>query len=1075
LTEKPEARDCLRDLFLTDPFEDKNALKRKKGDRATGTCEWILGTEELTAWLAPGQTEGPQNQNTRILWLYGNPGTGKSTMAIFLAEELSDAFLETDGKTLAYFFCDSGFDNRKTATSIVRGLLLQLVQQHPQLLHYLLPKYNERGAELFKSFDALWTIFMAVAADDKTGRKYCIIDALDECDRESQEALLRQFEATFQGPNCTPNIRILVTSRPYPEIPEHLDRFAKEDLASFAQAKEDVTRCIEERVADLARRKHYTSKVVRQITDILTEKAEGTFLWVGLASEELKDVPSKDAVQVLQNMPSGLHSLYKKLLDTALERQGARPEVICRILSCVVVCLRPLSLLEFSEACQLYQEEEDTETRMQFTREQIASCRLMVIIQDEKVLLLHQSVKDYLLGAGAGFFINTLEAHAHLAYRCVDLLIEQFYGSGDSENSFSNYADLYWADHARMAEAEFEINDQQADFFGAHSPCREQWLQRLRSEHRLRLDGYRDIPRRFSVLHVAAWWGIPALIRNLFRGGHQYDAEKPEGLVDINWVDASRMTPIEQAAWAGHLNVFSILLSLGSEAGTQTLEAAAGNVNNGKEFMQLLFDQRGDQITITEEVLKAAAGNYMDGKEVMALLLDRRGDQITITEEVVKAVAGNYGDGKEVMALLLDRRGGQVTITEEVVSIIAGRFDKKVMALLLDRQGDQVTITEEVVKAAAGNGESGKEVMALLLDRRGDLVTITEEVVKTAAGNGESGKEVMALLLDRRGDQVAITEEVVKTAAGNPFNGKEVMALLLDRRGGQVTTTEEVVKTAAGNPFNGKEVMALLLDRQGDQVTITEEVVKAAAGNPFNGKEVMALLLDRRGDVVTITEEVVKTAAGNGQSGKEVMALLLDRRGDQVAITEEVVKAAAGNEKSGKEVMALLLDRRGAQITITEGVVRAAATCGQDQVLNLVQQSGHLSVKGGWFCIAQLYDAAKYGDVCRVEQLIHDGTNPDMKNIRGITPLWIAAANGHEAVVQVLAQKTDVDINSTEISGRSPLFRPSWEGNERVAAILVDAGADLDIADVDGETAITVATKNGHANVVRMLGRRSRA
>lgn len=110
LNHKPEARDCLRDLFVTDPFDDKNALKRKKGDRARGTCEWILGIEELTVWLGSEPTADP------LLWLHGNPGTGKSTMAIFLAEELSTSFSSTDGKSLAYFFCDSANDTRKTAS-----------------------------------------------------------------------------------------------------------------------------------------------------------------------------------------------------------------------------------------------------------------------------------------------------------------------------------------------------------------------------------------------------------------------------------------------------------------------------------------------------------------------------------------------------------------------------------------------------------------------------------------------------------------------------------------------------------------------------------------------------------------------------------------------------------------------------------------------------------------------------------------------------------------------------------------------------------------------------------------------
>ncbi|KAM0325461.1 hypothetical protein ACHAQA_007448 [Verticillium albo-atrum] len=119
-----KAEDCLRDMFLTDPYEDMQALKRKKGGRAKGTCDWILKTEELTAWL---RDEAQSTvRPTEIFWIHGNPGTGKSTMSMFLSEALSEGFSKTPTKTLAYFFCDSGYDTRKTATAIVRGLLLQL-------------------------------------------------------------------------------------------------------------------------------------------------------------------------------------------------------------------------------------------------------------------------------------------------------------------------------------------------------------------------------------------------------------------------------------------------------------------------------------------------------------------------------------------------------------------------------------------------------------------------------------------------------------------------------------------------------------------------------------------------------------------------------------------------------------------------------------------------------------------------------------------------------------------------------------------------------------------------------------
>ncbi|WYZ35532.1 hypothetical protein EsH8_X_000179 [Colletotrichum jinshuiense] len=922
LKQKPDSGACLRDLFVTDPLDDRKALKRKKGDRARGTCEWILGTEELTTWLGSGRTDCLEGPSTQVLWLHGNPGTGKSTTAIFLTEELSKTFATTDWKTLAYFFCDSGFDTRKTATSIVRGLLLQLVQQHPQLLDHVIPKYNERGTKLFNSFDALWTVFMNVAADKSTGVKYCVIDALDECDRESQVTLLQQLKETFQSQKGPANVRILVTSRPYPEIRQHIGEFANKDLASYHEAKQDIAKCIKERTAELAKTKNYTNKVRIQVSNILREKADGTFLWVGLACKELEDIPSKDAVRVLESIPRGLTSLYKRLLDTALE-QSTGTDGVRRILNSVAVCIRPLSMLELSEACQLHLDEDDEQTRLQFTRDQIESCRLMVIVQEDKVLLLHQSVKDFLTGAEAGHFINDLKAHADLAYSCVDTLIKNFHDEKYLYSPLSDYAIEHWPNHGHMAKSEFEVKESQVEFFEIRSNCCHNWLRAYSVRY-----PYRRMGSKSSILHVAAEWGIPALVAYVSRSKNErYNAGDIIKL--LNDKDRWDRTPMERAAGSKSLRVISLLLDLGGDMSAQVVEAAARNENKGKEVMALLLNQRGDQITITKEVVEAAAENHNKdkGKEVITLLLNWQGNQATVTKEIVSTIARRFD--KEVMALLLDHQGDQINITEEVVKAAAGNEEngEEVMALLLDQRGDQITITEEVVKAAAENIFNGEKVMKLLLNRRGDQITITEEIVKAAAGNEENGKEVIALLLDQRGDQITITEEVVKAAVETLSSGEKVIELLLNERGDEITITEEVVKAAAEKMFNGEKVMELLLNRRGDQITITEDVVKAAAGNWLDGKEIMALLLERRGDQITITEEVVKAAVGNS-NGKEVMTLLLDQRGDQITITEEVVKAAAGNLQSGKEITALLFDRLGNQINITEDVFVATTKCG---------------------------------------------------------------------------------------------------------------------------------------------------
>ena len=499
----------------------------------------------------------------------------------------------------------------------------------------------------------------------------------------------------------------------------------------------------------------------------------------------------------------------------------------------------------------------------------------------------------------------------------------------------------------------------------------------------------------------------------------------------------------------------------------EVVEAAARNTGS---VMKLLLDRREDDIPITEEVVKAAAGNQYHGG-VMTLLLDRRGDDILITGEVVKTAAGNKYHG-EIMTLLLDRRGDNILITEEVVKAAAGNkyYGEIIMTLLLDRRGGDIPITDEVVKAAAGNTGS---IMKLLLDRRGDI-PITEEVVKAAAGNKHHGDEIMALLFNRRGDDISITKEVVKAAAGNKSHGDKVVTLLFDRRGDDIPVTEEVVKAAAGNKNHGDKVLTLLFDRREDDIPITEEVVKAAAGNKYYGDKVMTLLLDRRGDDIQITEEVIIAAAGNKWTGKEVMTLLLDRRGDGIPITEEVVKAAAGNEEGGHEVVSLLLKQYANDLHITSilvnaDIVRVAATCGQKRVLDLFYNRYKFEDYTTWTRIAQLYDAAKDGHLHAVKRLLRDGVVPDLKNIRGVTPLWRAASRDHAAVVKVLLATGTVDVNSQCVSGRTPLFLAAARGYAEIVRLLLDKGAHLHYEDIDGRTPISVAREGGHTNVVKIL------
>lgn len=917
--ECPEAEACIRHLFLTDPSEDREALKRKKGHRAQGTCEWILGTAEITEWLGSGQPACADDQShmSQFLWLHGNPGTGKSTVSIFLTETLAKIFSETDGKSLAYFFCDAGFDEQRTATSILRGLLLQFLQQHPRLVRYVLPEYNERGAKLFSSFDALWKVFSEAVADAETGTKYCVIDALDECVQESRLLLLTKFEAMFRDKNIPFNIRIFVTSRKYPDIEESLEHFPNKDLASYSQIAEDIDRCIQEKVDYLSKRKRYTPKLKLDVSTILKQKAEHTFLWVGLACRELEDVPSKDALRVLKDMPQKLPLLYKSLLDKAHQHNRSNGDVVRRILGVVAISVRPMSISELSRACQLYEDEPDEDTRIQFTRDEIAIFHLLIVVQEEKILLLHQSVRDFLVSPVYGHCVDIQLAHAELSYRCIGTLIKRFSCSHEQRTcGLSRYAGLFWTKHAHQAQEKFQIRETEAEFFKINSACREEWLNWLRPHDlerpeywRLNLR-YRDnqsdnrssLPEKFSILHIAARWSIPAIIENVCSLHiHESGTVKSGQRFDINTVDKADLTALDWAALSLNADIFSLLLQLGAAVSSRTIALAAQR----EDLMALLLEQQGDEMIITEEAALMVVGSGETDLDAVKLLFDRCRNENLVTDRVVTAAAGNYLTGAGIMDRLLDSYGSDIKITEEVMEAAAGNWihGSQIINLLLDRRGSEMKITDKVMEAAATNHCEGFNILSALLKRRENKINITEKTIQAATESDMLDNDIFILLLKEKCITIPITEPVITAILENC--NQHVIGLFLNRYCDMITVTVDVIQALVRNlsdkagrnltaedgrnlsDENGKELIAMLFNRH--KIIITEELI-ACVVEHFD-EQVVEHLFHRYSQQITITENIVEGAARNLKSREKILAVLYSKWRDAVA-TAKVARLA---------------------------------------------------------------------------------------------------------------------------------------------------------------------------------------
>lgn len=72
----------------------------------------------------------------------------------------------------------------------------------------------------------------------------------------------------------------------------------------------------------------------------------------------------------------------------------------------------------------------------------------------------------------------------------------------------------------------------------------------------------------------------------------------------------------------------------------------------------------------------------------------------------------------------------------------------------------------------------------------------------------------------------------------------------------------------------------------------------------------------------------------------------------------------------------------------------------------------------------------------------------------------MAASTGSDEPI-VLLLKNKANLNLAEKHGKTPLHEAAKYGYEKVAKVLIDSGADLEVKDKKGRTAKDIATKRG--------------
>ncbi|GKT64702.1 hypothetical protein ColTof4_07098 [Colletotrichum tofieldiae] len=1057
-----EIQSWLGHRFPNERYHD--SLQR----RLEGTCDWILSQPAFLQWLSPVSTT-----NSKLLWINGPPGFGKTILCARIVEHLSSS-LQTP---VAHFFFSSDLESRNDPFSAIRSWISQVVSHHEDAFEYVRQMLD---ADLDPVATRATSMIIFTRLLHIVPGSIYVIDGLDECTSSdtggiSVAAFLRSVADAISGTDS----KVLLVSRDEHRIRNALGGNGLEGFTEHKISPNDVRQDTTAVSRDIVDRKlpNKGDDVRSTLSEAMTSRCDGQFLWLKMQEESLrKGMNQKQLQQAVNDSPTGLDRLYDNTwAEITRYREPERLRTFA-LLRWAAFATRPLTVSEITEAAViddhgdlLLEDLPDAVDEDYVETEIVGLCSPLLEVRSEPsasspgqqtVHLVHFTVREYLLPNLP--LPNWLQQNEHLrvsheklqstilAKACLHYINSRRVWTDKTLDSppplgmsFRNYAATSWHRHIKFGiDNHPEVSRLVVEFFSRRNSGWEAWRVMMESEdakQEKRL-AETDPP---GPLYYAVRFQLMSLIIILV---------SKEGC-DVNEASELGRSALHRACWDGAVDIVAMLLESGAnaavanKAGWTPIQTASdkGHINVVRLLLESGADATAEDKTGRTPIYQASLKGHI---EIVKLLLEN-GANVTVAdhEGLMPIHAASCFGHIEVVKLLLEKGAGAAAANKQgrtpiFVASVTGNME--VVKLLLEKGADADAEDKAGWTPMHSASEEGRFEMVKLLLEKGVRATVANKKGRTPIYQAslKGNIEVVKLLLENGADAMAADNDGWLPMHAASLNGHvEVIKLLIENGADIAVTTHDGWAAIHTASLNGHVEAVEVLLKNGTDIEIAKDGWTSVHIASIKGHvELVKLLLDNGASATVADEEGYTSIHVASEKGHTDLVKLLIERGADITAEKVNGSTPMGTAANGGHVgVVKLLIEKGADVTV--------------------------AADGGW---TPIISAANNGHLEVVKLLIEKGAEPTIATDDGWTPINMASDSGHTEVVRLLVEK-GADITAATDDGWKPITSASNKGHLEVVKLLIEKGADITAATDNGWTPVHVASDSGHTEVVRLL------